>query len=265
MHLSTNLKILRKKTRLTQDEAAEAIGISRTKLNAYENAHSEPTIDGLMSLSQFYKVNIDTLLKSDFSQLSEFQITELQSGNDTFISGSSLRVLATTVNQENNENIELIPIKAKAGYKSGYNDPEFLAQLPTFQLPFLSQNKKYRTFQIDGDSMLPIKDKSYVVGEFLQNWNDIKDGEAYVVLTLEDGIVFKILNNNLKQDKSIVFHSLNQEFQDYSLSADEIKEVWKFVCYISQQMPDNENEKKLILEAISNLEEKINFFKNKVQ
>jgi transcriptional regulator with XRE-family HTH domain len=264
MHLSTNLKILRKKTGLTQDEAAEVIGISRTKLNAYENAHSEPTIDGLISLSQFYKVNIDTLIKTDFNQLSEFQITELQSGNDTFISGSSLRVLATTVNQENNENIELIPIKAKAGYKAGYNDPEFLSQLPTFQLPFLSQNKKYRTFQIDGNSMLPIKDKSYVVGEFLQNWNDIKDGEAYVVLTLEDGIVFKILYNNLKQDKSIVFHSLNPEFQDYKLSVEDIKEVWKFVCFISQQMPDSEHEKKLILEAIINLEEKINLFKNKV-
>ena len=265
MHLPTNLKFLRKKTGITQDEAAEAIGISRTKLNAYENAHSEPTIEGLLSLSQFYRINIDTLLKTDFNQLSEFQITELQSGNDSFITGSTLRVLATTVDQENNENIELIPLKAKAGYKAGYNDPDFLSQLPTFQLPFLSQNKKYRTFQIDGDSMLPIKDKSYVVAEFLQNWNDIKDGDSYVVLTLEDGIVFKVLYNHLKQDKNIVFHSLNPEFQDYKLSVDDIKEVWKFVCYISQQMPDTENEKKIILEAISNLEEKINFFKNKVQ
>ena len=264
MYLPTNLKILRKKIALTQDEAAEAIGISRTKLNAYENAHSEPTIDGLLSSSLFYKINIDTLLKTDFNLLSEFQLTELQNGNDTFISGSKLRVLATTVNQDNNENIELIPIKAKAGYKSGYNDPEFLSQFPTFQLPFLSQNKKYRTFQIDGDSMLPIKDKSYVVGEFLQNWNDIKDGEAYVVLTLEDGIVFKVLYNHLLKDKSILFHSLNTEFQDYQLPVDEIKEIWKFVCYISQQMPDNENDKRLILDAISNLEEKINFFKNKI-
>jgi transcriptional regulator with XRE-family HTH domain len=264
MFLSQNLKILRKKTSLTQDEAAEKIGISRTKLNAYENAHSEPTIDGLLVLSLFYKVNIDTILKTDFNQLSEFQIEELQSGNDTFISGSSLRVLATTVNQENNENIELIPIKAKAGYKSGYNDPEFLSQFPTFQLPFLSQNKKYRTFQIDGDSMLPIKDKSYVVGEFIQNWNDIKDGDAYVVLTLEDGIVFKILHNNLKQNKSILFHSLNPEYQDYSLSVDEIKEVWKFVCFISQQMPDVDGERKTILDAISNLELKITSLKSKI-
>jgi transcriptional regulator with XRE-family HTH domain len=264
MYLSSNLKLLRKQKELTQDEASEAIGISRTKLNAYENSHSEPTIDGLLALSQFYKVNIDTLLKTDFSLLSAFQLTELQHGFDAFISGSQLRVLATTVDQENNENIELIPIKAKAGYKSGFNDPEFLSQLPTFQLPFLSQNKKYRTFQIDGDSMLPIKDKSYVVGEFIQNWNDIKDGDAYVVLTLEDGIVFKLLYNQLKQDKTLVFHSLNPEFQDYKLPAEEIKEVWKFVCYISQEMPDNENEKRLILEAITNLEEKLSFLRNKI-
>ena len=264
MFLPQNLKLLRKKFSLTQDEASEKIGISRTKLNAYENAHSEPTIEGLLALSQFYKINIDTLLKTDFNQLSENQIEELQGGNDSYITGSALRVLATTINQENNENIELIPLKAKAGYKAGYNDPEFLSQFPTFQLPFLSQNKKYRTFQIDGDSMLPIKDKSYVVGEFLQNWNDIKDGEAYIVLTIEDGIVFKILYNQLKKNKSLVFHSLNTEFEDYKLPIEEIKEVWKFACFISQQIPDVDGERKNILDAISNLEQKINFFKTKI-
>ncbi len=54
------------------------------------------------------------------------------------------------------------PEKAKAGYKGGFADPDYIRVLPTFQLPFLSRDKKYRTFQISGDSMLPIPDESFV-------------------------------------------------------------------------------------------------------
>src|SRR6185369_16994492 len=127
--------------------------------------------------------------------LSEAQLHELETGHDSYIKGTKLRVLATTVDNENRENIEFVNIKAKAGYTAGYNDPEYISGLPTFQLPFLSPDRKYRTFQIDGDSMLPIPDKSYITAEYLTNWNDLKDGHAYIILTMDDGIVFKIAYN----------------------------------------------------------------------
>lgn len=257
MFLGNNLKILRKRKELTQDQAAESIGISRTKLNAYENAHSEPTLESMLLLSSYYKVNLDTLLKVDLSKLSDKQLEELETGHDAYISGSKLRVLASTVDQDNNENIELVHLKAKAGYTNGYNDPEFIAKLPTFQLPFLSKDRKYRTFQIDGDSMYPIKDKSYVIGEFVQNWIDIKDGQAYIILTNDEGIVFKIVFNQIKKDKTLLLHSLNPLYTDYQVRVNEIKEVWKFVSYFSNELPDINNTRQEILEAIKNLEDKI--------
>jgi transcriptional regulator with XRE-family HTH domain len=203
MFLSSNLKLLRKRKGLTQDEASEQMKISRTKINAYENEHSEPTIEGLVMFATYYGLNIDTLVKTDLSCLSDKQLEELENGFDSFITGSKLRVLSSTVDQNDNENIELVPIKAIAGYTNGYSDPDFISQLPTFQLPFLSKDRKYRTFQIDGDSMYPIKDKSYVIGEFVQNWIDIKDGAAYIILTSDDGIVFKVAFNHIKKDKTL--------------------------------------------------------------
>jgi len=53
-----------------------------------------------------------------------------------YIKGSNLRVLATTVDIANNENIEMVAEKAKAGYTTGYADPEFISELPVFQFPF---------------------------------------------------------------------------------------------------------------------------------
>jgi hypothetical protein len=44
--------------------------------------------------------------------------------------------------------------------------------------------------------MLPIPDGSWVTGEFVQDWHDIISGKAYVVFTINDGIVFKVVENN---------------------------------------------------------------------
>ena len=257
MFLGNNLKILRKRKGLTQDEASEQIGISRTKINAYENAHSEPTLESLVQLAGFYGINVDTLIKQDLGNLSDKQIEELEGGHDTYITGSKIRVLASTVDSSDNENIELVPLKAKAGYMAGFNDPDFIAKLPTFQLPFLSKDRKYRTFQIDGDSMYPIKDKSYVIGEFVQNWIEIKDGQAYIILTADDGIVFKIVFNQIKNDKTLMLHSLNPHFKDYTIKINQVKEVWKFVSYFSNELPDVNNTREELLGAMRVLEDKI--------
>ncbi len=257
MFLGNNLKVLRKRKGLTQDEAAETMKISRTKVNAYENEHSEPTIESLVMIAAFYNLNVDTIIKTDLSKLSDKQFEELENGFDSYISGSKLRVLASTVDNDDNENIELVPAKAKAGYADGYNDPDFIAQLPTFQLPFLSKDRKYRTFQLDGDSMYPIKDKSYVIGEFVQNWIDIKDGQAYVILTSDDGIVFKVAFNHIKKDKTLLLHSLNPLFQDYEIKINQVKEIWKFVSYFSSELPDVSSAREELMGAIKGLEDKI--------
>lgn len=257
-YFGSNLKLLRKKQEITQEELASQLSITRVKLNAYENAHSDPTIESLIIFSEHFKVSIDNLIKKDFNSLSVTQLDSVMHGSDTYTKGSNIRVLATTVDSDNNENVELVNIKAKAGYTAGYNDPEYVSKLPTFYLPFLSKNRKYRTFQIDGDSMYPIKDKSYIVGEYISDWNDIKNGQAYVILTDSDGVVFKIVHNNIKENKSLVLHSLNHLFTDYEVPVNEVKEIWKFVTYFTHELPDPEVSKENMRTALDDLDRRVN-------
>jgi transcriptional regulator with XRE-family HTH domain len=229
MYFNSNIKILRQRRKLTQDMVAIELGISRSTINSYENGSVQnPTLEALVSFSKFFKMSLDTLVKIDLSRVSEFQLSELERGHDVFVTGAKLRVLATTVDSNNKENIEVVPIKAKAGYKSGYADPDFIKKLPTFQLPILFGERKYRMFQISGDSMLPIPDKSWVIGEYVENFYDIKDGQAYIFLTEDDGVVFKVANNNIKKKKSLTLQSLNPLYEAYDVSVNEIREVWKF-------------------------------------
>lgn len=265
MYFDSNIKFLRNRKKLTQDQLSVALEIKRSTLNNYENGISGPSIQSLILLSDYFHVAIDTLLRVDLTKLRESQLYELEHGQDVFLKGSNIRVLATTIDRQNRDNIELVSEKAKAGYTNGFADPEYISELPVFQLPFLSPERKYRTFQISGDSMLPIPDGAWVTGEFVQDWNTIKDGEFYVALTLNEGLVFKQLKNELAERGCFRMISLNKAYEPYELAATEIREIWKFVHYISRDVTDPPLTDNLIEQQLKELTEEIKGMKKWIE
>ena len=264
MFFSSNIKFLRKRKGRTQDDVAVALDIKRSTLSGYENNVAAPGIHALITFSDYFNISIDTMIRIDLSQLSESQLSEIERGFDVFIKGSRIRVLTTTVDNKNNENIELVHEKAKAGYTQGFADPEYISELPAFQLPFLSKEKKYRTFQISGDSMLPITEGTWVTGEFVQDWSSIKSKEACIVLTLDEGIVFKVVENKIEDEGKLKLFSLNTFYKPYELSLNEIKEVWRFVHYISDEMPEPKQSIDELLNIINFMKSDIGKIKDKL-
>jgi transcriptional regulator with XRE-family HTH domain len=251
MYFATNIKFLRKRRGRTQDDVASALLMKRPTLSGYENGVAQPGIEALVAFSGYYNISLDTMLKIDLTQLSESQLGELERGYDAYLKGSNLRVLTTTVTPDNRENIELVNEKARAGYTTGYADPEFIGDLPLFNLPFLSRNRKYRTFQLKGDSMLPIPDKSWVTGEYLQDWHDIKSGKAYIILTTGDGIVFKVVENSIEKNGMLVLYSLNPLYEPYEVHINDVREIWRFVHYISDELPEPILPEKQLLRTVA--------------
>jgi transcriptional regulator with XRE-family HTH domain len=237
-YFGKNIKLLRKRRGRTQDDIAFALEMKRSTLSGYENGVAQPGLDSLAAFSRYFNVSIDTLVKTDLNTLAESQLSQLERGYDVFLTGSNLRVLATTVDRNNEENIEMVSEKAKAGYRTGFADPEYIKVLPAFQMPFLSKQKKYRSFQVSGDSMLPIPDGAWVTCEFLQNWHLIQNRHAYVIHTLDDGVVFKVVENLIRSEGKLRLHSLNIAYEPYDVHVNDIREVWKFVHYISNEMPN---------------------------
>ncbi len=264
MFFSSNIKFLRKRKGFTQDQVAHSLEMKRSTLSGYENEVSQPTVQALITFSRYYRIAIDTLLNIDLSSLSEIQLKQLEGGEDVFIRGGKLRVLATTISEDNNENIELVNEKAKAGYATGFADPEYISQLPTFQLPFLSKQKKYRTFQISGDSMLPIPEGSWITGEYLQDWRDIISGNAYIIFTIDDGIVFKVAENHIKEEGMLRLFSLNPLYEPFEVHVSAVKEVWKFVHYISEELPEPVLPQEELLKTVANLKNDMSKIKNQV-
>ena len=57
-----NLKKLRADNGISQQQLADAIGLSQTSIWKYENQTGEPTLDTLMKLANYFGVSVDYLI-----------------------------------------------------------------------------------------------------------------------------------------------------------------------------------------------------------
>lgn len=235
--IQANIKHLRTLKKLSQERFADELSWSRSMVGSYEEGRSEPPIDRLIDLSNYFDIPIDILVKND-----------LRKAKDTsFIEVGNKRVLfPVTVNEDNEDLIEIIPAKASAGYLSGYDDPEYIEQLQKIKLPFLPTGT-HRAFPIKGDSMLPVKDGSFIVAKFVDDIGDIKNGRTYIILTKDDGLVYKRVYIPEGDTSNLLLSSDNKTYQPYLIPRENILEIWEFTCCINTQEYD---EKELKLSSI---------------
>lgn len=227
-NIASNLKFLRKKNGLTQQQFADLMGIKRASVGAYEENRADPKYDLLKKIAEYYDLSMDELANDVIDE--QWKPTPKSNA-------SNLRVLSITVDQEDRENIELVPVKASAGYLNGYADPEYVKELPRFNLPMFNQGT-YRAFEIKGDSMLPLPSGSIIIGEYVENWHDIKSGQTYVIISKNDGVVYKRIGAKYKEEKGLKLVSDNRVYEPYWVATEDILEVWKAKAFISTELPE---------------------------
>ena len=262
MEIGNNLKILRKRLKKSQEEVAQDLKLTRSTYSGYENGVAQPNLENLVAFSDYYKVPIDDLVRKDFENFSENELERMDEGLYADVKCQKLRVLTSLVNEQDEELIEMVTLKASAGYTSGYADPDYLKVLPTFHLPFLSKNKKYRSFPIQGDSMPPVVEGSYVVAEFVQNWMTIRSSTPCVVVTKEDGIVFKVVHNLLESSQSFQLCSTNTFYKPYFVHVNDILEMWRFVNYISPELTEVRMDDNDLSKSLQDLQKEVHELKS---
>ncbi|REA57739.1 DNA-binding protein [Dyadobacter luteus] len=264
MYWSVNIKFLRLREKLSQEVLAEKLGITRVKLNAHESGRTaNPTIEDLINFSEFFRMSIDSLLKIDLSKLSDQKLKDLEAGSELFMQGGHLRVLAVTVDKEDNENVEYVPIKAKAGYRSGFSDPEFLATLPKFNLPNIPRNGTFRMFPTTGDSMLPVPEGADIITRYVQDWTRIKaQTPCIVILKGDQDFVFKQVTIN--QNGTVLLQSFNKQYFGYTVPITDVLELWEYYSFHSKQLPEPQTDMQQLLKMLQDMQNEIKELTGKV-
>ncbi|MEO5947227.1 MAG: LexA family transcriptional regulator [Chitinophagaceae bacterium] len=242
-----NLKYLRKLRGWTQEEFANKLRIKRSLLGAYEEERAEPRIDVLEVVCDIFKLTLDDILRKDLSDnksnyLAKRRAMKLASGRP---------------------DIPFVPIKAAAGYLAGYEDPEFIDELNTFTLPMLTGGN-YRAFEIVGDSMLPTPSGSVIVGEKLENLDDVKNNIACIVVSRNEGIVYKRVQKNGRQKNKLTLVSDNPIFHPYTVNAEEVLEMWQAQVVISRTNSQNRWDMSQLATVVSDLQQQVTSLKKRM-
>ncbi|MDM8174972.1 helix-turn-helix domain-containing protein [Olivibacter sp. 47] len=227
-NIASNLKYLRRKKGHTQQQFADLMEIKRSLVGAYEEDRAEPKYELLKKFASYYELTMDELVNEKIDD----KWKPTPKGDS-----SSVRVLSITVNEDDRENIELVPVKASAGYLNGYADPDYISELPKFRLPFFKQGT-YRAFELKGDSMLPLQPGTVVICEYVEDWFDVKPDQTYVIISKSDGIVYKRIAHKFKEEKGLKLLSDNKVYEPYWVETPDILEIWKAKAFISTEFPE---------------------------
>jgi transcriptional regulator with XRE-family HTH domain len=243
-----NLKYLRKLRGFTQEEFAEKLGIKRSLVGAYEEERADPRLDVLEIISDMFKISLDDLLRRDLSI-----------SGDNYLSKRRQMKMAPV---EKNV-IHFVPFKAAAGYLAGYADSEFIDELNTFTLPMLSGGN-YRAFEIIGDSMLPTPTGSIIVGEKVEDIDAVKNNMAYIVVSRNEGIVYKRIVKNNKTKSKLTLVSDNPSYQPYQVNTDDIVELWQAQSIISKVTTQQRWDVNALASLVNNLQDQVSVMKKKM-
>ncbi len=235
-----NMKYLRKLRGWTQEEFAQKLRIKRSLLGAYEEERAEPRIDVLEVVCDIFKLTLDDILRKDLSD---------NKGN--YLAKRRAMKLAG-----GRPDIPFVPVKAAAGYMAGYADPEFIDELNTFTLPMLAGGN-YRAFEIIGDSMLPTPSGSVIVGEKVDNLDDVKNNAACIVVSRNEGIVYKRVQKNGRQRNKLTLVSDNPYYHPYIVNADDVVEMWQAQVVISKATTQQKWDMNQLTNMVSDLQEQV--------
>ncbi len=93
MYISSNIKLLRKRTNYSQIEMAHALELTRSVLNSYENNVANPPVEVVMRIADYFRISLDTLVRVDLTRLPESKIFMLVKGLEASIRTQHLSFL----------------------------------------------------------------------------------------------------------------------------------------------------------------------------
>jgi transcriptional regulator with XRE-family HTH domain len=242
-----NLKYLRKLRGWTQDEFSAKLKIKRSLLGAYEEERADPRIDVLETVCDIFKLTLDDLLRKDLTENTGNYVARRRALK--LSNGPTL--------------IPFVPVKAAAGYLAGYGDHEFIDELNTFTLPMLSGGH-YRAFEIIGDSMLPTPSGSIIVGEKVNELEDVKNNTACIVVSRNEGIVYKRVQKNNKVKSKITLVSDNPTFSPYTINSGDVLELWEAQMVISKANTKQNWNVNQLVNIVADLQHQVAGIKKKV-
>ena len=186
---------LRTKNNLTQDQVAEAIGISRVAYTRYENGSRIPKTDIAARLSEYF--------------------------------GISLKELLSGVKEESEKNIEVkekeyvrIPVMGSIPAGIPFEAIQNIEDYEDLPVSMINPGAQYFGLRVKGDSMEP----EYLDGDtiILQRAEECVSGDDCAVMINGDDATFKRVR---LQENGLTLQPLNHKYEPRFFTAKEVRDL----------------------------------------
>lgn len=209
------IRARRKELKLTQEELAKQIGVSRNTIKNYENGGVIPESKRtILSNILFDKANQD--------------------------SQTAFKNEVTPVSNSDYMMVEYVDLRASAG-KLGVGDVDQLPETHKRLMPKDYAKGGYLVVRVDGDSMDDGSKRSLSDGDEVLTYEYTNRGldelpirKALFVITTLNGNVLKQITEINKEEGYIVCHSFNSEYPDFRIAFSEICQIF-IVCKVVQK------------------------------
>ena len=209
----SELKMLREKSSMTQQKLADTLGVHKRTVINWE--------------------------QSDV--LSKRKVQLIQS---IFADGANNSTLkepdALWVKYESFMLVPLVGQRAQAGFLVGYEDEEYIDDLPKIPWEIDKEYKgQYLTFEVTGDSMDSGDPKTAILDRDLLLCREIQKHHwqnklhinkwNFVLVHREEGILIKRIINHNTETGELTLHSLNPFYEDYTINIKDLIAIYNAV------------------------------------
>jgi len=231
-YLSQNIKYLREERQVTQEKLARIIGKKKSVIGAYEKGQAEPTVDNLIRISNYFGISIDNLIQMDLtSPSSKYKLT---SSLETLKEPRpEYKIVAVSKNQDQENQISIVPISEYANYAHSYDNPEYIATLNTCEIP-IDYTGIFRAFEVESENMEPtLQRNDLVVGKFTEVPAKIRNNKIYMLLMKDYAPgIYRVRSIN----DDIEAYSDNSTFDSIIVPKEAVVEAWEITTCISTQI-----------------------------
>lgn len=242
-YIGKNIKKIRGIKSLSQQAFAELFDLKRATLGAYEEERSEPKIDTIINIANYFSIPIGDLLIKELTvnQLLKFK--------------GELTVDAEEIQTETFPKIPFVTEKSEEDYLKYFHKDKFIEDMPYLRLP-LNPEKSFRAYAVRNLEMTN-HDKGFfpkdvVVGEVTPKsvWRKLNNGTVVFVVTEKGALLRRLFTT----PKGFVLRADHKSIEDVSLKTSDIKEMWRIRYVFYRRMPNTTDS---FEDRIAKLEERL--------
>ncbi|WP_430425919.1 helix-turn-helix domain-containing protein [Maribacter litoralis] len=226
-YFGTNIRKIRSLKSLSQQAFAELFNLKRGTLGAYEEGRSEPKLETLIKIANYFSIPIDDLLT-----------TELTVNNLLKFKGN-LTVEQDLGEQEFFIKVSCITALNQGDYMKYYNKDSYIQDLPFLSLP-INPDKKFRAYTVQNLEMsrneLGMFPKDIAVGEWVPStvYSKLNNGTLVFIVTESNIILRRLFITN----DNFVLRADHKNVEDVELKLKDIKEMWRVRYVFYHRLPE---------------------------